>query len=210
MPIVLHQNILQDTAFCVLKNTESEAELLRQLVLSENDRQQWAALSLSKRRLERLACRKALSILLNNNHLDIHYTASGKPFIEDFFLSFSHCGDYVAAAISKNYSIGIDIEKVTTRFQRIASRYVSDKEFEMNDLSSNEALCQIWCVKEAVYKMIDTNSVDFKQDIIVDMQHSIAFVGRETCHYQSHLIENGKETYCFVMSILLYLQAEKK
>jgi phosphopantetheinyl transferase len=200
MPIVLHKNILQDTAFCVLKNTESEEELLKQLVLSENDRQQWAILSLPKRRLERLACRKALSILLNNNHLDIYYTSSGKPFIANIFLSFSHCRNYAAAAVSNNHPIGIDIEKISEKFQKIASRYISDKEFNMNDLSSNEALCQIWCVKEAVYKMLDRNSIDFKQDIVVNISIRSVTVENYNYIYQFYIIERKNEKYGVAVS----------
>ncbi len=78
--------------------------------------------------------------------------AFGKPFAEnaDVFFSISHCGDFVACAVSDN-EIGIDLEKIRSIRFRAAEKFSTASELEYigNDLTR---FFRVWTLKEAFFK----------------------------------------------------------
>ena len=112
MPLIFKNNIDLDTIVGVWKITETETELWKGLILSETDKNAIFYLPLVKRRLEKIVCRKALASLLKQNEIRIEYGKNGEPFMNGFYISFSHSGEMVAVAASASKPIGIDIEKI--------------------------------------------------------------------------------------------------
>ena len=101
-----------------------------------------------------------------------------KPFLpnEEYHFSISHCGDYAAVIVSKDHRVGIDIERVTAKVERIQHKFLNEEELEMvagwrlpvDSMLTHQHLnflTLLWCCKEAVFKWIGSGGVDFKNDI---------------------------------------------
>ncbi len=76
----------------------------------------------------------------------------GKPFIEgqNFYFSFSHSKDVACCAVCKEKPVGVDIQFETEKLLRAKERFLNEKDFFHGDDIAR--LCQMWCIKEAVFK----------------------------------------------------------
>ena len=87
---------------------------------------------------------------------------NSKPFIKNApYFNISHSGDIIICAISKNYEIGIDIEKIKPikieNFKSILSK--EDLKFIKNQKDHSKAFFEIWTKKEAILKAIGTGII---------------------------------------------------
>lgn len=118
-----------------------------------------------KRRCERLAWRALLEEL--SLGAKIHYGDNGAPIISNSFyryISVSHTDDCVAVMLAM-VPCGVDVERLGRDFGRVAERIYSSNEIALREDKRDDAL--LWCAKEAAYKMLGREGVDFKSDIIV-------------------------------------------
>ncbi len=92
-----------------------------------------------------------------------------KPFLlnEEYHFSISHCGDYAAVIVSKDHRVGIDIELVSLKVEKIKHKFLNAEELSnIQDSQFNiQHLTLLWCCKEAVFKWYGSGGVDFKDDI---------------------------------------------
>ena len=53
-----------------------------------------------------------------------------KPFLpdEEYHFSISHCGDYAAVIVSKDHRVGIDVELVTPKVEKVKRKFLSNEE----------------------------------------------------------------------------------
>jgi len=132
------------------------------------------------KRLQHLAGRYLLQHLYPDfpYHL-IEIADTRKPFLpnEEYHFSISHCGNYAAVIISKEHQVGIDIELLTERVERIKHKFLNEEELiAINNMQSaigkNELtdkrinlLTLLWCCKEAVFKWYGSAGVDFREEI---------------------------------------------
>lgn len=82
----------------------------------------------------------------------------GKPYIKEYphiFFSIAHTENVIAIGFS-NKPIGIDIERNTEQYLKIAKRFFSDLEVQYITECSNprEAFLEIWTKKEAYIKYL--------------------------------------------------------
>ncbi|MDR2980074.1 MAG: 4'-phosphopantetheinyl transferase superfamily protein [Bacteroidales bacterium] len=192
MPLIYSANTALCVRFALWKIEETENALFQGIRLSVQDQEAILSLRLEKRRLERIACRRALGFLLNTNDLNITYGFSGEPLCDVGHISFSHSGNYAAAAVSQTGPVGIDIEKITPKILELHHKFVSDKEREHIDLQDPKAITRIWCAKEAIYKMFPEKSLNFIEDIEIFPTHQATLrhsVGSNTIHLFTHEIE---------------------
>lgn len=84
--------------------------------------------------------------------LDLDYS-NNKPFIINSNLKFnlSHSNNTVALAISDEYNIGIDIERIRPLDMRLARRIAND--IEIKNIDSGKDLISLWTKKEAFVKL---------------------------------------------------------
>lgn len=82
-------------------------------------------------------------------------------------LSISHAGDYAAVIIgAPDTVVGVDIEVIHPRIQKIASRFMHESEWEQLEHSEDiKTLMLIWSIKEAVFKLAGVEGLDFKTQI---------------------------------------------
>ena len=115
-----------------------------------------------------------LGVRYLRNQLNINspilYHDTGKPYFSqvDLALSISHTKAYVALA-SAAYLIGIDIEQKDRDATKIINKFaLEDEKILCND---KEWHLQLWCAKEAIYKLLGLENLSFKNDIrIIDRQ----------------------------------------
>ena len=80
--------------------------------------------------------------------------------------SLSHCIGYVAAIISKKSRVGIDIEKIHPRVQKIADRFLNNSELSaINGSERTEKLITLWSAKESLYKLYGRKKLDFRENL---------------------------------------------
>ncbi|MFV0607457.1 MAG: 4'-phosphopantetheinyl transferase family protein [Niabella sp.] len=131
------------------------------------------------KRLQHLSGRFLLKYLFPYfpSHL-IQIADTRKPFLPDaaFHFSISHCGDYAAAIVSREYRVGIDIEIPADKVKRIGSKFVSEDEWKTIKPETPEDFTQIWSAKEAVFKWYGEGEVDFKNHIRLGLDEKDAHI----------------------------------
>ena len=120
-------------------------------------------LNSEKRKKEFLSTR----ILLNklNPNSEITYNKYGSPQLSDGKqISISHSKTFIAIIVSEK-NVGIDIEEISEKALRIASKFINK-----NNLLNltNEKATLIWCVKECIFKLFRKGNIDFKNDIKIE------------------------------------------
>lgn len=128
-----------------------------------------------KRRREIVA-----TALLMRHHLGkdvvLQHAPNGAPLIDNGYISISHTSTHVAVATHHTRHIGVDIERMGNRAERVMSRFLSTQEIAALPDEGNMLPCKAthrtaaihiaWSVKEAVYKVHPT-AVEFCEDIIL-------------------------------------------
>lgn len=119
-------------------------------------------------RLQWVASRFVLQQLARTAVLELEKDVYGKPhFVHDTrFISLSHCQGY-AAAISAEVAVGVDVEVISPRVQRIKNRFLSEAELVLMG-DSDAMLMLAWSAKEAVYKLYGQKGLIFKNDISIE------------------------------------------
>jgi phosphopantetheinyl transferase len=145
--------------------TESIDELSKQLT-SFNETEFDKIVS-EKRKREFLGVQVAMKELLGKE-VQISHDVDGKPFLSDdsYQISISHSKNWIAVMAHPTCSIGIDVECPNDKIQKIYTRFLSN--VEQKDLSNGKNINQLllaWSVKEALYKIIGKEAVDFANQL---------------------------------------------
>lgn len=116
--------------------------------------------------------------------LKFKYNKYKKPYLNlPVYFNISHSYDLVALVISK-YEVGIDIEKVQTRKEKLADKIFSEEEMkEYQENKSDSYLIKKWTEKEAYFKLLGTGLIlnELKQDY--------------SRYVKSYKLEDNKEVY---------------
>ncbi len=173
--------LLQDTPdyrLGIWKMNEDEAELLSLAGLPELPPQ-----TNRIRRLEFLAVR-AMAAKMGIQAAEIAYLPSGKPFLTDnaSSISISHTKNYVAVVLSRHALIGVDVEHATDRVRRIRHKFMHSKEEDRlkevcNPIDETVGLLLHWCAKEAMFKAVPEEGVDFAQELQITEFSALDFSG---------------------------------
>jgi phosphopantetheinyl transferase len=159
-----------------LAYVNSAALNLQSVELFDSEIEQLEALSNTKRKVEFLGVRWLRNSFSINEKIE--YKNSGKPFLEShkWEISITHCDNYVAFAIA-HQPIGIDIELASRDAKRIINKFTSEYEKNLySSIESNWAI-ELWCAKEAVYKLFDIAGLHFREEIqIHERQTDLNFV----------------------------------
>jgi 4'-phosphopantetheinyl transferase EntD len=185
MPLFYQHNIDDTTKIGVWHIAETESFFLGKVPLPD------PSITHYHKRLQHLAGRYLLQELFPEfpYHL-IEIADTKKPFLlnEEYHFSVSHCGDYAAVIINKDHRVGIDIELVSPKIERIKHKFLNEAELignwkleiDTNSTSRQPAnlLTLLWSCKEAAFKWYGYGGVDFKKHIhliptIVNLQSGI-------------------------------------
>ena len=115
-----------------------------------------------KRKKEHLASRLLVNEICPTK--TIIYNEFGAPELNNGkHISISHSKELVAVILSDKKT-GLDIEQISEKSLRIASKFVSARNLiKLNKVKAT----LIWCLKEAIYKWHQKGGIDFIKDIII-------------------------------------------
>lgn len=171
MAIAYRQQVDDDTEFAIWKIEEEADDLYNQLQLDEQEKAYYEKLKIGKRNLHWLGTRVLLrKMLRTDEYIDCKVDAHGKPYLVNlpYHISLSHSFDYAAVMISKE-PVGIDIEQVKEKVERIAHKFMRPE--ELGFLDERQKINQLyvcWCAKEAVYKCHGQKEISFVNNIWLD------------------------------------------
>ncbi|MCC8425195.1 4'-phosphopantetheinyl transferase superfamily protein [Mucilaginibacter sp. UR6-11] len=171
MAIAYQQQVDDDTEFALWKIEEQAEDLYNQLQLNDDEKAFVENISNGKRHLHWLGTRVLLRTMLRTDeYINCQVDDHGKPYLVSlpYHISLSHSFDYAAVMISRKSPVGIDIELVKEKVERIASRFLSPDELSfINTADKIPQLYACWCAKEAVYKCYGQKEVSFMDNILI-------------------------------------------
>jgi 4'-phosphopantetheinyl transferase len=172
MGIAYRKRVDNDTEFALWKIEENAEELYQQLQLDEEEKAFIQKLSNSKRYLHWLGTRVLLRKMLNTEeYIDCKIDEHGKPYLTSipYHISLSHSFEYAGVMISKSKPVGIDIEKIDQKVERITKKFMRTEELAFIKPEHNiKQLYACWCAKEAVYKCYGRKEVSFLNHIFLE------------------------------------------
>ena len=147
-----------------------------------------------------LASRFAVQQVSQQTPLDVKKDRSGRPFlgVERKPLSLSHCEGFVAA-IHSDVSVGIDVERISSRVQKIKNYFMRDEELDLLG-EENEALILAWSAKESIYKWFGEKHLGYKSQLCI---RSIDFLT------QSMEIEINTKDHSLIQTVFFSQDSEK-
>lgn len=160
----------EDAQIVVLELTETVDELIQFVQLSDNERIEYENIQSEKRKFEFLGIRFACRELTGKN-ADLVYDKNGKPHfsIQKLNISISHSKNLFAVIIHPIRNVGIDIEQNTDKIQKVYHRFLSEKEQKtFGNVINIRALQVVWSAKEALYKIIGHEAVDFAKQLEIE------------------------------------------
>ncbi len=169
MPVLFAKNPGDNTILGVWQISETLDELLSAIELSETEKHVLDSYKHDKRKKHWLSYRVLISKVVGAS-AQVHYTDFGKPYLQNDrkskHISITHSGDYSAVIINPDTSVGIDIEEISKRIERVSSKFLSDEELEFIDKEKFLAHLTIcWTAKEALFKISGNDYYDFKEQI---------------------------------------------
>ena len=162
MPLFYQQDINEQTRLAVWKIAEPESFFLEKVSLKQS-------ITHPHKRLQHLAGRYLLQYLFPDfPAASIAIADTRKPFLPDetYHFSISHCGDYAAAIVSSTERVGIDVELLTPRVEKIKHKFLHPQELEIlaqSNVDHITVLTLLWSAKEAMFKWWGNGDVDFSE-----------------------------------------------
>ena len=120
------------------------------------------------RKLEFLAIRALMYEMLRVNGAskgllshagDFTHNGQGKPLFRGYHVSISHTKGYAALILSKKSKVAVDIEYMSDRVERIASKFLRKDE----RADSLDSKLVHWCAKETVFKLFSEENLLFEE-----------------------------------------------
>jgi len=169
MPLVYQQNINATTKLGVWHIDEDEGFFLRQVSLQRE-------ITHPHKRLQHLAGRYLLKELYPDFPYElIRIADTRKPFLENevYHFSISHCGPYAAVMLSSDHRVGVDIELITPKVEKVKDKFLTIAEQQLLEgicpddpvLDPSVLLTAAWSIKESLFKWYGDKEVNFKDHL---------------------------------------------
>lgn len=169
MPLKLKISDVDDTTVIVWETLE-EPHFFEQALEIGNEQKQQLEPKSKKQKLEWLSTRYLIKLYLPDFLLEnLTKDKYGKPYINnsDKFISISHSHSFASVIISRNV-VGIDIQKIHPKIDRISHKFINPEEFEfIEDQDKLTHMHIIWGAKESMYKGYGKKELRFKEHMSV-------------------------------------------
>lgn len=170
MPLQLHRSIFPKGEYAIWKIEEDASFFLERLSLIEVEQQELARIKGMGKRLEWLSSRYLVHLLSGRNErAALLKDEFGKPYIQNssHFISLSH-SNKKSAIIAAPFVVGIDLQKIVPKIERIAHKFMRKEELDsLADSTRLEYLHIFWGAKEALYKAYGRKEIDFRKHLSV-------------------------------------------
>ncbi len=111
-----------------------------------------------------------------NTILEIKKNEFGKPYHPNLYFNYSHSGNVVICAASKNIQLGIDVENIRDikpdEYNNCFTEVEKDK--IINSIN-NHLFFELWCKKESVAKADGKGMTIPFNEIIINKNHALIF-----------------------------------
>jgi len=176
--------------------TETEEELRFLCTTSDIEREELSRIRSAKRRKERLAV-GALLCEMFGEYTRVEHDDKGCPFFSNRTekLSIAHTQRFAVVCIHPQKRVGVDIESLERDFSAVESRAISN--LEKTSLCHQKRslhLAIIWSAKEALYKCVSQEDVDFAQQIEIE-----PFVPQESGTLSARFYSKSKSSIHFFL-----------
>ena len=145
------------------------------------------------RKVEWLSVRALVKNMIGKDTL-ILYNAENKPFIRGntHNISISHSNMLTAVLISKDKRVGIDLEYMSGKIGKVANKFLNQLETITTDPEMEKFHLYLhWCAKEALYKILDKQDINFRDGITIK-----PFTPEEHGFMDGYAVNgNGKEEF---------------
>src|SRR3954465_8272170 len=132
MPILFKKEDKDRFHLGIWKMDEDADELLEAGMLSEKDIERVNSFQSIARKKEWICTRLLLKQLMPQQSSSIIYDENGKPHLENSsaHISVSHTKNFVGVIVSETYPVGIDLELIHPRIEKIVHRFISEEELK--------------------------------------------------------------------------------
>ena len=170
MALYLRKKLDNKAEIAVWQVTETEEELIKLSSVPTDEMEEISLFRNENQRRQKLAVRALLNEVFEEK-MYLNHHDNGKPYLENCVtnISITHTDKYVAIIISDDDELGIDIESLDRNFAPVEQKALSEDEIDdLDDDKKNEQLAIYWCAKEAIFKRMSQNRVNFAEQIEVE------------------------------------------
>jgi phosphopantetheinyl transferase len=189
MGIVVKKYVEDDCLMGLWEVEEDFDTLYARVLLDEDEKKTLYGFRNESRQIEWLSVRALLNDLTQRDS-KIIYNEEHKPFLFDnlFNISISHSNKLTSILLSQHKRVGIDLEYMSHRINRISHKFINENEY----ITSNKAFEPLhmyihWCAKEAIYKICDKKNINFRENLTI-IPFEIEHEGQIKCvHHDEHI-----------------------
>ncbi|MFA6922697.1 MAG: 4'-phosphopantetheinyl transferase superfamily protein [Bacteroidales bacterium] len=171
MGILLKKNIDNYTYIGVWDIQENIDELLLKINLTSYEKEIYNSFKHDLRKLHWLSARAIIKELLPEENIEIIYAPNDKPFTKNkkYNISISHSHKKAAVIISKNNHVGIDIEKMQHKIEKLKEKFLCEEELKnIGNKNISEKLYVCWGAKESLFKLYGKGNIIFAENFFVE------------------------------------------
>ena len=209
MALYLRKKLDNKAEIAVWHVTESEQELLGLTSVPNDELEEISLFRNENHRRQKLAVRALINEVFEEK-MYLNHHDNGQPYFENCAtnISITHTDNYVAIIIHDEDEVGIDVESLDRDFSVVEKKALSED--EIDDLEKdkrNEQLAIYWCAKEAIFKRMSQNRVDFAEQIEVE-KFNVRKEGELEAtfiHKDEHVEEVELEYLIFDRHVLVWL-----
>lgn len=170
MPIIYNQVVYGDCQLGIWEIKESFEEMYSKIQFFEGETERLEEYKSTSRKLEWMSVRRLLREIKGKPN-QIVYNEQRKPFLfnSDEHISISHSRDLTGIMLSKHKKIGLDLEYMAENIARVSHKFVNGDEYIVEDRNmQNYHLYIHWCAKEALYKLLDKQDINFRKNLTIE------------------------------------------
>ena len=170
MGLYLRKTLENKAEISVWQITETEQERIDLSSVPTDEMEEISLIRNETLRKQKLAVRALLNTVFEEK-MYLNHHDNGKPFLENCItnISITHTDRYVAIITHDEDDVGIDIESLDRDFSSVEKKALSEEEIDdIDEDRKNEQLAIYWCTKEAIFKRMSQNRVDFSEQIEVE------------------------------------------
>ena len=196
MPRCLEQTFRNGNVLIVWEITEDLDFIEDKITLSDSLKRIYDSITAISRKKEWLISKL---IILEFLGTEIEYHYNNRKLIltgTNTKVSISHTKEFCCVLFSES-ECGIDIESQNRNFDRVAKRFLSSKEFAQINAKQYSIA---WCAKEALYKKISENIIEFNEDFIIEsILNNIVKIKYNNLHYTLNYQEYKNNIICYTI-----------
>ena len=201
MALYLRKKLDNKAEIAVWHVTETEEELLNITSVPTDELEEISLFRNESHRKQKLAVRALINEMFEEK-MYLNHHDNGKPYLENCAtnISITHTDNYVAVITHEEEEVGIDIESLERDFSAVEKKALSEEEIDdLEDEKKNEQLAIYWCAKEAIYKRMSQNRVDFAEQIEVEQ-----FKLRKEGELEATFIHKDEHEEEFVLEYMMF------